>query len=78
MATTEMKLQLKALAYAWGMSGELSKVIRQILNNTIPTIIAELNSQQQDKYNQVLENLKIKDDFSARIAEDEVSDGQNN
>lgn len=75
MSTEEMKHQLKALAYAWGMSGELSKAVRDILDNTIPGIVAEMNPQQLEKYNQVLENLKITDDFITQIAEDEVQDG---
>lgn len=74
MATTEMKHQLRALAYAWGMSGELSKAVRDILDNTIPEIVAKLNTQKKEKYDQVLENLKITDDFITQIAEDEVGE----
>ena len=71
MATMDMKRQLKALAYALGMTGEVSKAVRHILYNTMPNIVADFNPQQQETYNQVLENLRITEDFSTQIMEDE-------
>lgn len=71
MATMDQRRQLKALAYALGMTGEVSKAIRHILDNTLPNIVAGFNSKQREKYDQVLENLRITEDFSAQIIEEE-------
>lgn len=71
MATTEMKRQLKALAHARGMSGEVSKAVRDIIINVIPDLVSRMNPQEKEKYDQVLENLRITDDFTAQMAEDE-------
>jgi len=70
MATTEMKRQLKALAHARGMSGEVSKIVRNILVNVVPDLVSKMKPKERETYDQVLENLKITDDFTAQILED--------
>lgn len=58
-ATEEQKLMLLALGHFWGKS-EYAHVIRYMIDNYIPQVVATMTPEQLERFNAIKRNLAIK------------------